>query len=550
MGHKRKTQQRPDAARSPRATATAPDDVPTSALARGLGGAFFSEAVSLKLLVFWAGAVLMGLEIAGSRVLAPYYGNSVFVWGSLISVFLIAISCGNYLGGRIADRYPARLVLNFVCIGVSVWIFVIAVVAPSVCQSLVQGGVGEEVGPLVASLLLFLPPSVGMGVVSPFAIRLAAESLNSVGKISGTFYALSTMGSIAGTLLTTFVLIPLIGVTAILKGLGLALLAASVLTLPFRRPGRSRAPLAALSLAALFCFFLTGPAATPLFPGERRIVDLDSPYQHIAVVDNTVQGSRDLKFDHFVESSILKTPPYRSLSDYTDYFNLAFLAHPKVSRVLFIGAGGAIGARAFHMHDPNMEIDVVDIDAKVLEIARDYFYLQDSPVIRTIAEDGRIFLRKSKQKYDCIILDAFTIGGRIPFHLVTREFFELCRDRMTDGGVFIMNINSALDGRLSRIFASVHGTIEAVFPNTYVFARSYGPRAANQSMNIILLASNQSQRITPDQWSARADSYESNSYIKREKMQSIAQSLVVDVPRDVDVPILTDDYAPIETMPF
>ena len=204
--------------------------------------ALISQGAGLKLLVFSAGAVLMGLEIAGSRVLAPHFGNSVFVWGSLISVFLVALSLGYFFGGRLADRYPSHVLLSSICALVSLLIFALAAVANGLCGALLDVGLGERGGPLVASLLLFLPPSVGMGMVSPFAIRLATQSVASVGKISGNLYALSTAGSIAGTLLTTFVLIPLIGVSVILKGLGLVLLLASGLTLPFSKHARCQAP--------------------------------------------------------------------------------------------------------------------------------------------------------------------------------------------------------------------------------------------------------------------------------------------------------------------
>ena len=132
----------------------------------------------LKILVFWAGAVLMGLEIAGSRVLAPHFGNSVFVWGSLISVFLIALSVGYYLGGRLADQRPSRTVLNTICMVVSVWIFGIAMISYAFCETLARAGLGEQSGPLVASLALFLAPGIGMGMVSPYAHSSPQQAAN------------------------------------------------------------------------------------------------------------------------------------------------------------------------------------------------------------------------------------------------------------------------------------------------------------------------------------------------------------------------------------
>jgi spermidine synthase len=506
------------------------------------------QAIGLKLLVFFAGAVLMGLEIAGSRVLAPHFGNSVFVWGSLISVFLVALSVGYLLGGRIADRHPSHALLNGICAVVSLLIFAVAIFARGLCERLVDAGLGEQSGPLVASLFLFLLPSVGMGMVSPFAIRLAAQSISSVGKISGTLYALSTAGSIAGTFLTTFVLVPWIGVSAIVKGLALVLLLVSAVTFPFWKHAQAAAGVAAAVLLALVYAVCPVAGVAAFDPSDQVVVDVDTPYHHISVVDN--RGSRMLRFDRYVESAIVKSPPYSSLAGYTNYFHLAFLANPEIERTLFIGAGGGIGPREFRMQAPEMAIDIVDIDPKVLELARTHFFLEDAPGIRKFAEDGRMFLRKCEDRYDCLILDAFSAGGRIPFHLVSREFFELCRDKMAADGVFLMNINSAVDGPLARIFHSMYRTIDSVFENTYVFAMHHRQSGDTLSTNVILMASRDKQRIAPAQWSARAAGHASRSYVKTEQLQRMVEDLLVELPDMACTPVFTDDYAPIETMPF
>jgi spermidine synthase len=506
------------------------------------------QEAGLKLLVFSAGGVLMGLEIAGSRVLAPHFGNSVFVWGSLISVFLVALSVGYFFGGRVADRYPSRAVLNSICVLVSLAIFAVAVIARGLCGGLVDAGLGERSGPLVASLLLFLPPSVGMGMVSPFAVRLATRSVSSVGRISGTLYALSTGGSIAGTLLTTFVLIPLIGVSTILQGLGLFLLLVSLLTFPFRRRGRALVGAAGMGLLALICVLAPGSRAAAFLPFDEIILDVDTPYHHVSVIDN--QDARRLRFDSHLEGAISKSPPYPSLVAYTTYFHLAFLVRPEIKRTLFIGAGGGIGPREFHMHAPRMAIDVVDIDPQVLELARTHFFLEESPQIKTFAEDGRMFLRKAPDKYDCIVLDAFSAAGRIPFHLVTREFLALCRDKMTADGVFLMNVNSAIDGPLSQIFRSMVRTIESAFPHTYVFVVHRRQSSPETAMNIILLAIRNKEPIPPPQWSARAGRHRSNSYVKDVQVGQMVEDLLIDLPDVARSPIFSDDYAPIETMPF
>ncbi len=501
----------------------------------------------LQLLVFVSGAVLMGLEIAGSRILAPHFGNSIFVWGSLISVFLTALSVGYFVGGRIADRYPSRLLLHFICACAALSIFAIAFVSDGVSSWLVELGLGEQSGPLVASLVLFLLPSVGLGIVSPFAIRLATISLHSVGRSAGTLYALSTLGSIAGTLVTTFLLIPQFGVTSILKAAALLMLVTAGVTVRFwQRPGNLSGA-GVLALVGAVCFALP-VRGLPLRPGEDLLVDEDTPYHHISVVENG--PVRELRFDQYVESAILTTAPYPSVATYTDYFHLAFLVEPDIDHALFIGAGGGIGPRTFSRHAPDMAIDVVDVDPKVLEIAREYFFFEVSRKVRSIAQDGRMFLSKSRAQYDCIVLDAFTIGGRIPFHLVTREFFDVCAARMTDNGVFMMNINSSIQGPASRIFASTVKTLNQVFRHTYVFAKDHQRYGVEQSMNVILVATNYPERLSLGNWETRVDQYWSPSYVDRVRLKRAVEDLLVDLPDVSRAPTFTDNYAPIELMSF
>lgn len=505
---------------------------------------------ALKQLVFWAGAVLMGLEIAGSRMLAPHFGNSVFVWGSLISVVLTALSVGYSWGGRISDRHPSLPLLCLICIGVSVLIFSVAFLAHPVCDLLLSAGLGEQTGPLVAGVILFLPASIGMGMVSPFAVRLATHSVQNVGRVSGNLYALSTLGSITGTLLTTFVLIPLLGLSLIIKGLAAVLLLVSLAALPWQKRSDLVVRLLAFLLMALPGAFVTPQERTFLRDGDRVVFDADTPYHHITVVDNRIEDSRQLRFDRYVESAVRRTPPHTSLARYTDYFHLAFLVQPDLKRSLFIGAGGGVGPRAFRMHDPGMEIDVVDIDPEVLRIAKDYFYLEPDDRLRLIARDGRMFVRQSPGDYDCIVLDAFTIGGGIPFHLVTREFFDLCRKRMTDRGVFVMNINSAMEGPDGRIFHSMLRTFESVFPRTYAFAmdRRYG--SPEQSRNILLVATPGDEPISPQEWQARAATFVPKSYLTTDSIQAMIDDLVIDRPDTTGSPLFTDDHSPIETMSF
>lgn len=195
--------------------------------------------MTLRIVVFGSGAVLMALEIVGSRILAPYFGSSVYVWGSLISIFLAALSAGYYLGGVAADRWPRTGALALALAAAGVLILALPVESRPILEAFSTWDLGPRASPLLASVVLFVLPSLLLGMTSPFAIKLAATDLATVGNTAGVLYAISTAGSIAGTLLTAFVLIPTMGVRAILYALGVALLVFSGLLAPYQtRPAR------------------------------------------------------------------------------------------------------------------------------------------------------------------------------------------------------------------------------------------------------------------------------------------------------------------------
>src|SRR5499425_1005456 len=186
----------------------------------------------LNVVVFISGGVLMALEIVGSRVLAPYFGSSIFVWGSLISVVMAALSLGYYWGGWLSAREPSYARLLTLLLIPGIVIFFLPFIYPTVNEWVAGVDFGTRLNPLIASSIFFLLPGVFLGTVSPYVIRLAATRLSTVGSTAGTLYALSTCGSIFGTLLTAFYLIPLIGVSNIIHFLGMILICLSLVVVP------------------------------------------------------------------------------------------------------------------------------------------------------------------------------------------------------------------------------------------------------------------------------------------------------------------------------
>ncbi|HEY5543365.1 MAG TPA: fused MFS/spermidine synthase, partial [Candidatus Binatia bacterium] len=318
--------------------------------------------------VFVSGAVLMALEIAGSRVLAPHFGSSIFVWGSLISVVMAALSVGYYWGGWLSTREPsyAKLMLLLVIPGIVV--FFLPFIYPSINEWIAMRDFGNRMNPLIACSVLFLLPGVFMGTISPYVIRLAATQLHTVGSTAGTLYALSTCGSIFGTLLTAFYLIPVLGVSNIIHALGITLVCLSLLVVPLiRLQGVS---LSRAVATTLFIFGLTDMFWTPL-AWTKTLLQKDTFYHRIRIEEDN--EARYMYFDRTLQSAMNLKDPTALRLIYSRYTSLGFTFRPDAKKMLVIGLGGGSIPKKIQKEFPHMEIDAVEIDPEVIKMAKDYF---------------------------------------------------------------------------------------------------------------------------------------------------------------------------------
>lgn len=508
----------------------------------------------LKLLVFVSGAVLMGLEMAGSRILASHFGSSIYVWGSIIGVFLAALSAGYFAGGLAADRKPSFFLLNVLVLLAGCWLLLLPLYDNLICRGIRSANLGSRLEPLLATTILFGGPSILMGMVSPFAVRLSASAIDRIGNTAGRLYALSTLGSIVGTLVTAFWLIPMIGVHTILKALGLTLIAIAVIGLP---KSRATLPIMAPVVLVIFSALLIRPSAFISLRSDQHVrFESDSAYHHILVVDDDRTNLRLLRFNNHVQSIIDQKPPYDSPT-YINSFELARIFKPKLARVLFIGGGGAIGPRKFINQYPEVKVDLVEIDPVVVDVSRDYFHLAADPRLDIHVEDGRRFVRGASGRYDLVILDAFTIGGQIPFHLTTQEFMREIRDVLEPDGVFLANITSALEGPGSLILRSEYKTVASVFQSVYLFPRptdqeriQVTPPSSLTARNVILIALLGAGNWTPETVAGKAAMLAENGGVYSPTFLNDALHIHKNPVRIDDVPLLTDDYAPVDTMVF
>lgn len=491
----------------------------------------------LLLVAFLSGAILMALQLSGSRVLAPFFGGSIFVWGSLIGVFLAALSLGYFVGGRLADRWPRAGLLGALLVAAGAFVLGLPRLGPLVCDAILGRDFGPRGNPLLSCLILFFIPGMLMGVTSPFVIRLTAESIDRVGRTAGAVYSISTVGSIAGTIGAAFYLIPAMGTRAILYLLGaLLMLAALLAAAAGSRPlsARRAAAAAAVLLAALG---IAGPASAQ----ERVLLERDSAYHRLLVTEDG--RHRWLRADNIWHTQMDLQDPHGRGLPYACYTDIAFLINPNIRRVLVIGLGGGTIPKRFVRDYPEVVVDSVEIDPDVISIAQRYFHVRPGPRLRIHEADGRQFLRRSREKWDLIVLDAY-YADTVPFFLTTREFFEVVRERLTPQGVIANNIVGAVTGPRSNFFRSVYKTMADVFPQIHAFeVRESDARLTN----IMVFGMNSPRPVTHEELRQRAREAQ-GTRIKDPRLAWRVDNYVHTRVRTGDVPILTDDYAPVDAL--
>jgi spermidine synthase len=497
----------------------------------------------LNVVVFVSGAVLMGLEIVGSRVLAPYFGSSIFVWGSLISVVMTALSVGYYWGGWLSAREPsyARLLI-LLCIP-GILIFFLPFIYPLVNEWVASVDFGIRLNPLIASSITFLLPGIFLGTVSPYVIRLAATQLSTVGSTAGTLYAVSTCGSIFGTLLTAFYLIPLMGVSNIIHFLGVILVCLSLVLVPLIKVKKVSMARAVTTLSVIMgC--ITMPWTPVIWARMKTLLEKDTFYHRIRIEED--DEARYMYFDRTLQSAMNLKDPTALRLIYSRYTSIGLTFRPDAKKILIIGLGGGSIPKKLQKEFPSLEVDVVEIDPEVIQMARDQFKVRDGKNLRLYAQDGRLFLTRTTNLYDIILIDAY-YADAMPFHLATREFFELAQRKLTSNGIIVANLISAVTGPSGKIARAFVKTQRQIFPQTYVFAARRPDNVSIDTIqNVIVIATKDKQRLDIKDIVKRATALDRGLF--PDPISDIGVAYYDGALPDQDVPVLTDDYAPTDNL--
>ncbi|TSC57401.1 MAG: spermine synthase [Candidatus Peregrinibacteria bacterium Greene0416_62] len=486
----------------------------------------------LRALVTYTGACVLVIEILATRILAPHFGSSLYTLSSVLGVTLGALSIGYYAGGILADRNPSWYTLGILLTFAGVTTLLIWPLS-IVLLPLLGSAFASGAGPLMGSTLLFLIPCGFLGTFSPYAVGLEqrfAPAL-SAGRAAGNIFFWSTLGSIAGSIAAGFLLIPLLGIHILIGNIGTSLLVIGIVIVLLN--GKVKARGKGFIISSMFI----GACSLAIPYTSKAVFAVDGVYQRMIVQDTQIEDRkiRILWQDRNASSGINLENDDHAFQ-YTRIVAAAWKGKEPPKRSLVIGAGAFVIPRVIAAASPESNVDVIDIEPGLEDIAKRFFRYIPSDRIHSIIADGRTFLRDSGQ-YDLIIGDAYQATHSIPAHLTTQEFFALVKDHLTENGIFIGNFIGSVDTSRNSYLPAVMRTLLSVFPAGRFYAMNDSRSVAQQ--NVMFIACKSDPCIDP-----------CSSAMKSSPDPILSTLCERDVPvyaADLeDHPILTDDYAPVE----
>lgn len=487
------------------------------------------QRLHLWLTVFSCGAAVMVLEILGTRLTHPYFGVTLFVWASMIAVTLLSLALGYAAGGVLADRRPAP---SWLWYGLLVAAFAVAVI-PFMADKILKwtGQWDIRVGVLMSSFILFAFPLFLLGAVSPFAIKLSLQNLHNTGRVAGSLYALSTLGSLTGTLLAGFYLIPVFGLRFLFFLLAV-LFSGLALTGIFLHESRRKACLLT-GLAILILAFLFRTATAHGALDGIVIEHIESPYGQIKVVD--YKGLRSLLVNGSPQNyEKAGQNPYNLFDriQYGTFFASVLMMRPESEEMLMVGLGA--GYVPIFFARQQIAVDVIEIDPQIREVAERYFRLNPEELRELVYGDGRQSISNwaGTRHYSAVFIDAFSTY-EIPAHFFTVEMLQEVKSVLKSDGVLVINAGGSLEGETSRVPRAIAATLREKFQ----FVRIFEIQARDKVNNIVFYASDHSL-----EWNMRQCRLFSCE--KQLALQRLLDRHDVTVALENGL-ILTDDYNPI-----
>lgn len=495
----------------------------------------YFKKISLPFVVFLTGACVLVIEIVATRILSPYYGNTIFTVSSVIGIVLAALSVGYYFGGKYADKYPTEKVFYSIILTSGLSVILLHLLTLFLLPSL---GYSLSIvsGPIISAIILFFIPGLLLGTLSPFAIKLQGQHFpeKGIGSITGEIFFWSTLGSIFGSLFTGFILIPRFGINQIILAVAIILIILGFF--PLLKIGIFKKSIFKIILFSVIGISLISISSA--LKSNSVIYSHDGIYEKITIYDGEYAGrpARFFQQDRSISGAMFLDSD-ELVFDYTKYYALYKVFKPDVKNALVIGGGVYSIPKALLKDLPDATVDVSEIEPSLYELAQKYFKVVQTERLNNYTDDGRRLLHDTNKKYDLIFSDVYYSLFSIPAHFTTQEFFNIAKDKLSEDGIFVANLIGDLSRQESSLIMSEIKTFQTVFSNSYFFAVDAPDKIGSQ--NIIFVGYNSNKKIDFNDLKITKD------------INPIIQSLgskVIDLDRFEfsKYTLLTDNFSPIE----
>ena len=496
----------------------------------------------------------MVVELVAGRLIARHVGNSLYTWTSVIGIVLAGIAVGNYIGGRLADRYREREALASLFLLSSAACLLIPLLNERVGQLDILRGQEWSLRIALHVFFVFFVPAALMGMISPVAAKMALGLNRETGRTVGSVYSWGAVGSIVGTFMTGYFLIAQMGTVAVLLSVAAVLLAMSIFfgtqsILPYLWMGVLGANL--LAHAGPWEWTQTVGERLGLRDGEDEYVRFrtESHYSFIRVEDEPdMPGIRSMTLDFLVHAYVSLLDPDELVYEYENVYAGVTEAvvgdwpPEREPRALMLGGGGFVFPRWMLRRWPGSYVEVAEIDPEVTRAAYEAFDLAANTPMRIYNLDARNHIEdlltrldagEDVGRFDLVYGDAFSHYSP-PFHLTTYEFNQKVRRLMNPGGVFLANV---IDIYQSGLFlGAMINTLERSFPHVYVLSTVFGgPSDEDYRDTFVVVGSGRPLKLDDLDF----DVYQ-GSLIEQHHMATLR--------RRSNGLVLTDDFAPVDNL--
>jgi spermidine synthase len=473
----------------------------------------------------------MIFEIVGSRIMGPYFGTSIFVWTSLIGVIMGGMSLGYWLGGKISGYRNDSILLAWIIFISGLLIMVTALGNDYILRRIIKYIPEFRFQTILAVIVLFAPAAFSLSMVLPYSAKMVVSNVSTSGSTVGNLYSLSTTGSIIGTFIAGFLLVPALGYAVVVFASGVLLLLIS-----FSLFVLEKKPLFLVSALMLSAGLIVPWLVINVKP--KDYIDTDTQYNRVLIYNtNDAKTGRPIKMLRINDensSAMFLDHDNDLVFEVLKYYRLVEHFNPGFKNSLMIGGSGYAFPKDYLNRYPFAAIDVVEIDPGLTELAKHHFNLPENTKLNIYHEDGRTYLNKCEKKYDAVFMDAYKSMLTIPYQLTTIEAVRKIYNVLNDRGAVYANIISSLLPQENHFLLAEMETYKRIFPQVYLFAIQYPnpteiDKSQFQNFMLVGLKSKEKPRFI-------SENEEMNQYL----------SHFISVEPIVRIDVLTDEYAPVE----